>query len=78
MNAGKVAKAAQPDAPRRSPGRPTRAQAIERDRELLDTALNLFLEHGFERTSIEAITAAVGMAKRTIYSRFGDKRGLAG
>lgn len=61
---------------RPSPGRPTRAQAIERDRELLDKALDLFLEHGFERASIDAITAAVGMAKRTIYARYGDKRSL--
>jgi len=72
-----VAKVAEAPAPvRRSPGRPTREQAIERDRELLDTALDLFLDMGFERASIEAITAAVGMAKRTIYSRYGDKRGL--
>lgn len=61
---------------RPSAGRPTRAQALERDRQLLDTALDLFFEHGFERTSIEAITAAVGMAKRTIYARYGDKRSL--
>jgi AcrR family transcriptional regulator len=61
---------------RGSPGRPTRAHAIARDAELLDKALDLFLEAGFERTSIEAITAAVGMAKRTIYARYGDKRRL--
>ncbi|MDE2405066.1 MAG: TetR/AcrR family transcriptional regulator [Sphingomonadales bacterium] len=81
MSAGDQARvaakvAARVAAPRRSPGRPTREQAIERDRELLDTALDLFLEHGFEGTSIDAITAAVGMAKRTIYSRYEDKRGL--
>lgn len=57
----------------RSPGRPTRDQAEQRNRELLDKALDLFLEHGFERTTIEAITAAVGMAKRTVYARYGDK-----
>jgi AcrR family transcriptional regulator len=57
----------------RSPGRPTRDQAELRNRELLDKALDLFLEHGFERTTIEAITAAVGMAKRTVYARYGDK-----
>lgn len=57
----------------RSPGRPTRDQAEQRNVELLDKALDLFLEHGFERTTIEAITAAVGMAKRTVYARYGDK-----
>lgn len=60
----------------RSPGRPTRSQAEERNRELLDKSLDLFLEHGFERTTIEAITAAVGMAKRTVYARYGDKETL--
>lgn len=56
---------------RRRPGRPTLS-----NEELLDTALDLFLEKGFERTSIDAITAAAGMAKRTIYARYGDKTNL--
>ena len=60
----------------RSPGRPTREQAERRNHELLDRALDLFLAQGFERTSIEAITAAVGMAKRTVYARYGDKETL--
>lgn len=42
----------------------------------LDKALDLFLEQGFERTSIEAITASAGMAKRTVYLRYGDKTAL--
>lgn len=56
---------------RRKPGRPTLS-----NEELLDTALDLFLEKGFERTSIDAIALAAGMAKRTIYSRYGDKTSL--
>lgn len=44
--------------------------------EFLDKALDLFLEQGFERTSIEAITASAGMAKRTVYLRYGDKTAL--
>lgn len=60
----------------RSPGRPTRKQAEARNEELLDKALDLFLEGGFERTTIEAITTAVGMAKRTVYARYGDKETL--
>lgn len=55
----------------RRPGRPTLS-----DEELLDIALDLFLEHGFERTSIDAITAAAGMAKRTVYARYADKEAL--
>jgi TetR/AcrR family transcriptional regulator, mexJK operon transcriptional repressor len=60
-----------PAAARRGPGRPTRSNA-----ELLDLSLDLFLEHGFERTSIDAICAAAGMAKRTVYARYGDKKTL--
>lgn len=57
----------------RGPGRPSRERSAARDRELLDHALNLFLERGFERTTIEAITDDLGMARRTIYARYGDK-----
>lgn len=56
---------------RRGPGRPSRSNA-----ELLDLSLNLFYENGFERTSIDAICAAAGMAKRTVYARYGDKATL--
>jgi AcrR family transcriptional regulator len=55
----------------RRPGRPTLSDA-----QLLDIALDLFLENGFERTSIDAITAAAGMAKRTVYARYADKEAL--
>ncbi len=60
----------------RSPGRPTARQAEQRNLELLDKALDLFLENGFERTTIAAITAAVGMAKRTVYAHYGNKETL--
>ncbi len=56
---------------RRRPGRPTLS-----NEELLDHALDLFLEQGFERTSIEGICQAAGMAKRTVYARYGDKQNL--
>jgi TetR/AcrR family transcriptional regulator, mexJK operon transcriptional repressor len=56
---------------KRRPGRPSLS-----DEQLLDRALDLFLEHGFEGTSIEAITSAAGMAKKTVYARYGDKKSL--
>lgn len=62
--------------PRRGPGRRTPSQTTQRNLELLDKALDLFLEKGFERTTIDEITAAVGMAKRTVYLRYGDKTTL--
>ena len=57
--------------PRRGPGRPTLSNEA-----LLDKALDIFLEKGFERTTIDAITAAAGVAKRTVYQRYGDKLAL--
>jgi AcrR family transcriptional regulator len=56
---------------RRRPRRPS----LSND-ELLDKALELFSQHGYERTSVETITATAGMAKRTVYLRFGDKKAL--
>lgn len=63
--------ASEPSPAKRRPGRPTLS-----NEQLLDTALDLFLENGFERTSIEAISSAAGMAKRTVYARYGDKTTL--
>ncbi|MGW5382538.1 TetR/AcrR family transcriptional regulator [Nocardia sp. NPDC003963] len=60
----------------RGAGRPTREQARARQRELLDTALDLFLEQGYEQTTIELIAARVHMAKRTVYARYTDKASL--
>ncbi len=65
-----------PVAVRPGPGRPRRDQVERRNAELLDHALDLFLERGFERTTIDAIAASVGMAKRTVYARYGDKSAL--
>jgi AcrR family transcriptional regulator len=45
-----------------------------RREELLDTALSLFLENGYERTSVEQITATVGVAKGTFYHYFATKQ----
>jgi len=55
-------------------GRPTREQARLRHEELLDEALEQFLDKGFVMTTIEAIAVAVGMTKRTVYSRYADKK----
>ncbi len=57
-------------------GRPTRDQAQARDIALLDTALDLFLDLGFEQTTIDAIARTVGMTKRTLYARYPDKASL--
>lgn len=63
-------------APRRGPGRPTRHQAERRHEQMLATALDLFLEHGFALTTVEMVAARVNMTKRTIYARYPDKAAL--
>lgn len=68
---GKPAKSA--DKTGRGPGRPTRQQIDARNREVIERALDLFLERGFEGTTVEAIIEAVGMSRRTFQSRYGDK-----
>lgn len=62
--------------PRPKAGRPTREQAEARHVELLDRALDHFLDKGFEQATIEAIAADVGMTKRTVYARHPDKVSL--
>lgn len=57
-------------------GRPTREQAEARHSQLLDRALDQFLDKGFEQATIEAIAASVGMTKRTVYARYADKVSL--
>lgn len=63
---------------RRDPSRParrTRRPSLSSD-EFLQKALEVFYEKGFDGASIDAITAAAGIAKRTVYARYGDKQNL--
>lgn len=48
---------------------------VRRD-ELLETALVLFLANGYEHTTVEQITDAVGVAKGTFYHYFTSKQDL--
>jgi TetR/AcrR family transcriptional repressor of mexJK operon len=59
-------------------GRPAKgSELLSRDR-VLDTALTLFLEHGYGNLSMEAIAKDARVSLRTIYSQFGSKAGLFG
>jgi TetR/AcrR family transcriptional repressor of mexJK operon len=58
------------------PGRPTRAQAEERHAQLLDRALDVFLERGYELATIEEIIGSIGMHKSTVYSLYAGKKAL--
>jgi TetR/AcrR family transcriptional repressor of mexJK operon len=55
----------------RPPGGSERKQAA-----IVDAALDLFLREGFARASVDAIAAAAGVSKRTIYNHYQDKESL--
>jgi TetR/AcrR family transcriptional repressor of mexJK operon len=57
-------------------GRPTREQQEQRHEELLNVALDIFLEKGFDQTTMEEVAIRVGMSKRTVYARYEDKARL--
>lgn len=58
------------------PGRPPMKDIEARNLQLIEKARDIFLEKGFEETTIAEIIEAVGMAKRTVWSRYGNKRAL--
>ena len=56
----------------------TRKQSQEQtQRHLLDAAIELFLEKGFARSSVEEIAERAGYSKGAIYSNFSSKEELA-
>lgn len=57
-----------------SPG--TRGPSRSKHRDILDGALSLFLELGFDATSIEGVAERASVSKQTVYAHFGDKERL--
>jgi AcrR family transcriptional regulator len=47
-----------------------------RERALLETTRSLFLQHGFDKVSVEAIARNAHVSPKTIYTRYGGKEGL--
>lgn len=56
--------------------KPLRLKGIERLKGLINSATDLFLEHGYKATSMDMLISRVGGSKRNIYERFGGKEGL--
>lgn len=48
----------------------------ERGQKILTAAQALFLEHGYDNTSLDMIIRESGGSRRNIYSEFGNKEGL--
>jgi AcrR family transcriptional regulator len=57
--------------------RPERADARRNRLKVLEAAERLFAEHGVKNVSLDAIAAAAGVGKGTVFRRFGDRAGLA-
>ena len=45
---------------------------------ILDTARQMFLDRGYDATSLDDVAAASGVSKTTVYNNFEDKEGLFG
>lgn len=60
-----------------SPGRRKTGRPLSFDRdEALEQAMLLFWAHGYEGTSLSDLTKALGVTPPSIYTAFGDKKGL--
>lgn len=46
------------------------------EREVLEGAVALFRERGYDGTSVPELTERLGICRQSLYSAFGDKRGL--
>jgi AcrR family transcriptional regulator len=69
---GKPGKTAAAPAPRKKPGRP-----LSFDRELaLEQAMLVFWQYGYDTTSLNDLTAAMGITPPSLYGAFGDKEKL--
>jgi AcrR family transcriptional regulator len=56
--------------------RPERRDAAENRKRILAAARVLFAERGVDGTSMDAVAAAAGVGKGTLFRRFGDRAGL--
>lgn len=61
---------------RRRTGRPTRAEASQIEEQLQRAAIETFLQHGFDGTTMDAVADAGRVTKRTLYAHYSDKRTL--
>src|SRR6476469_5925614 len=57
-------------------GRPRACDLEARHHNLIHTAGQLFLQHGYGKVSLEMIAREAHVAVRTIYVKFGGKAGL--
>jgi AcrR family transcriptional regulator len=66
-----------PELPVAGASRPERADAARNRRRVLDAARQLFGERGVRAVTMSEVAEAAGVAKGTVFHRFGDRAGLA-
>jgi AcrR family transcriptional regulator len=66
-----------PELPVAGAARPERADAARNRRRVLDAARQLFGERGVRAVTMSEVAEAAGVAKGTVFHRFGDRAGLA-
>lgn len=66
-----------PELPVAGSARPERADAARNRRRVLDAARQLFAARGVRSVTMSEVAEAAGVAKGTIFHRFGDRAGLA-
>lgn len=59
-----------------APAKRKRMPRAQRERQMIDVAVQVFAEHGFVATSMDEIAARVGVSKPMLYEYFGSKEGL--
>src|SRR5262245_28293567 len=57
-------------------GRPRAGDVKKLNGNILSVAGELFLQHGFDATSMDAVATRARISKRTLYSRYADKSSL--
>ena len=62
-----------PSRPNPGPGRP---KDLEKRAAILEAAMALFPERGYEGVSMDAIAQQAGVSKLTVYNHFADKEAL--
>ena len=66
-----------PDKARRhTGGRPSQEEALRRDERLIEIAARMFMERGFDATTVDAVAEAATIGKATLYARYKDKGAL--
>lgn len=51
-------------------------RSARKRRAIIEAATAAFLDHGYRGTSMDAVAAAAGVSKQTVYQHFGDKQRL--